>query len=129
MKIVFNAETIQLISDYNREVGKNICYHRKIQGLSQDFLANAVGVSFSQIQRIEKAQNRICPGRLMYLSHVMKVPIAALLPVENEDRIRKFTREEMALLSDLRLIASDKTKQSILDLVEIISVSRTIKTR
>ena len=44
-------------------------------GMSQTDLAQAVGVTFQQVQKYEKGTNRVSASRLQQMSHVMEVPI------------------------------------------------------
>jgi transcriptional regulator with XRE-family HTH domain len=48
---------------------------RLMLGVSQTDLANAVGVTFQQVQKYEKGTNRISASRLQQMSSVLQVPI------------------------------------------------------
>jgi transcriptional regulator with XRE-family HTH domain len=48
---------------------------RMTLGLSQSQLANALGLSFQQVQKYEKGMNRIGASRLQQISEVLKVAI------------------------------------------------------
>jgi transcriptional regulator with XRE-family HTH domain len=52
------------VTDYDRRIGAKITALRKAQGLSQTQLGAALGVTFQQIQKYEKGQNRIAANRL-----------------------------------------------------------------
>jgi len=56
-------------------VSKRLKMRRMMLGLSQQDLGNAVDVSIQQIQKYEKATNRISSGKLHAFSKVLKVPI------------------------------------------------------
>lgn len=56
------------------EVGTRIRMRRNILGMSQSDLANAVGVTFQQIQKYEKGMNRVGASRLHAISAALKVP-------------------------------------------------------
>ena len=56
-------------------VGANIRIRRKELGLSQIQLAEAVGVSFQQLQKYERGTNRVSSSTLFVMSKVLKVPI------------------------------------------------------
>ena len=49
-------------------VGLKIRELRKSNGMSQTQLANLVGVTFQQVQKIERAKNRISAGRLCVIA-------------------------------------------------------------
>lgn len=57
------------------EVGRRVRSRRLEQRLSQTELANAVGVTFQQVQKYEKGVNRIGAGRLQRIAEALSVPI------------------------------------------------------
>ena len=46
--------------------------------MSQNELAKQLGVSFQQVQKYEKAKNRVGAGRLPEIAEIFNVPISAL---------------------------------------------------
>ena len=44
-------------------------------GISQEQLGDALGLTFQQIQKYEKGQNRIGAGRLFRISQILSVPV------------------------------------------------------
>ena len=49
---------------------------RRLQlGLSQEDLANGLGITFQQVQKYEKGHNRMGAGRLHRVSQILDVPI------------------------------------------------------
>src|SRR5437867_2548973 len=56
-------------------VGHNICILRMTRDMSQQELADKIGVSFQQLQKYEKGANRISAGRLWRLANAFNVPI------------------------------------------------------
>lgn len=56
-------------------IAKRVFEARRKAGLSQERLANAVGVRFQQLQKYERGQNRISAGRLYAIASALKVPI------------------------------------------------------
>ena len=55
-------------------VGGRVRERRLQAGLSQQALAELLGVSFQQVQKYETARNRISASTLFRLSHVLGVP-------------------------------------------------------
>ncbi len=49
---------------------------RKLLGMSQGKLANALGLTFQQVQKYERGANRIGSSRLYQLSRILDVPVA-----------------------------------------------------
>jgi len=60
-------------------VGLNIRTHRLARRMSQSELADALGVTFQQVQKYEKGSNRVGSGRLVKVATALRVPVAALL--------------------------------------------------
>ena len=58
------------------EVGRRAKARRQALGLSQESLADALGVTFQQVQKYEKGTNRISASRLIVMSQVLQMPIA-----------------------------------------------------
>jgi transcriptional regulator with XRE-family HTH domain len=72
-------------TDVDRLVGIRITALRKARGMSQTALGNAVGVTFQQVQKYEKGQNRVGAGRLREIARLLEVPVSAFFE-ENEPR-------------------------------------------
>lgn len=56
-------------------VGQKLRLRRKLLDLTQQDLAEAVGVTFQQVQKYERGKNRISASRLVEFAHALKVPI------------------------------------------------------
>src|SRR6266516_2768416 len=61
-------------------VGTRVRIRRVELGLSQTQLANALGVTFQQVQKYEKGTNRIGASRLHVMSGVLRVPVSYFFP-------------------------------------------------
>ncbi|MEC9346231.1 MAG: helix-turn-helix transcriptional regulator [Pseudomonadota bacterium] len=55
-------------------VGSRVRLCRTLKGLSQQKLANALGLTFQQVQKYERGANRIGASRLFELSEILDVP-------------------------------------------------------
>ena len=66
-------------SDYhrawNKVVGNNVRIERSNLGLTQEAVANAMGISYQQVQKYETGMNRISCGRLYELAKFLNVPV------------------------------------------------------
>jgi transcriptional regulator with XRE-family HTH domain len=60
-------------------VGRNIRVHRLARKMSQTDLANAIGLTFQQVQKYENGKNRVGSGRLVRIAHALGVPVMTLL--------------------------------------------------
>src|SRR5712691_2777722 len=57
------------------EIGRLIRAQRLLCGFSQTELADALGVTFQQLQKYEKGVNRVGAGRLSRIADKLKVPV------------------------------------------------------
>lgn len=57
-------------------VGKRIRHRRWMVGITQQQLAEGVGIKFQQIQKYETGMNRVSASRLWDIAQVLDVPIA-----------------------------------------------------
>jgi transcriptional regulator with XRE-family HTH domain len=63
------------VEAWDVEVGRRIRARRLECWLSQQELAQGLGVSFQQVQKYEKGANRISAGRLLAICNLLQVPI------------------------------------------------------
>lgn len=57
-------------------VGKRIRHRRWMIGMTQQQLADKVGIKFQQIQKYETGMNRVSASRLHEIAAAMEVPVA-----------------------------------------------------
>ena len=62
-------------SNFNRHLGSKLRTRRLALGLTQTKVAQAINVTFQQIQKYEKGTNGISSLRLMQLANFLKVPV------------------------------------------------------
>ena len=60
---------------FNPHLGRKLRMRRLSLGLTQTKVANAINVTFQQIQKYEKGTNGVSSSRLIQLSNFLKVPI------------------------------------------------------
>ena len=60
----------------DKHVGNRMRMRRLMLDLSQTQLADALGLSFQQVQKYEKGTNRISASRLEQMARLLQVPIA-----------------------------------------------------
>jgi transcriptional regulator with XRE-family HTH domain len=119
----------------DRHVGSRVCMRRKMLSMSQTDLADAVGVTFQQIQKYEKGTNRISASRLLQISRVLQVPVSFFFEdprgpsegkgaqqVHSPDYVSDFltTTDGLALTKAFMLITDPKVRRRIVDLVQEI---------
>lgn len=68
--------------DQNRaideQIGRNVRALRLAAGMSQERLAEMLGITFQQVQKYEKGANRIAGSALFRIAQVMNLPVGAL---------------------------------------------------
>ena len=62
-------------SNFNRHLGSKLRIRRLALGLTQTKVAQAINVTFQQIQKYEKGTNGISSLRIMQLANFLKVPV------------------------------------------------------
>jgi transcriptional regulator with XRE-family HTH domain len=73
-------------------VGLRVRLRRTLMGMSQEKLAEALGLTFQQVQKYERGVNRIGASRLYSLSKVLDVPISFFyedMPVAIAGQVRR----------------------------------------
>jgi len=63
------------VTNIDIHVGKKLKLRRINLGLSQQKVGKLMKITFQQIQKYEKGENRISAGKLYKLSKILKVPI------------------------------------------------------
>ena len=61
--------------NFNRHLGSKLRMRRLSLGLTQTKVAEAINVTFQQIQKYEKGTNGISSLRIMQLANFLKVPV------------------------------------------------------
>ncbi len=56
-------------------VGQRLRVRRSLLGISQEKLAESIGLTFQQIQKYERGINRVSAGRLFQFSKILDVPV------------------------------------------------------
>jgi transcriptional regulator with XRE-family HTH domain len=60
----------------DRHVGLRIRLRRKELGVSQERLADSIGLTFQQVQKYERAANRVSASKLWEMARVLKTSIS-----------------------------------------------------
>lgn len=70
-----SSQVTNRASDTDRYVGVRIRERRVMLGLSQQQMANLIGVTYQQAHKYERGINRISAGRLFEIAQVLRVPV------------------------------------------------------
>lgn len=87
-------------------VGSRVRLRRAILGFSQERLAEALGLTFQQVQKYERGVNRVSASRLFHLGQILDVPVNYFFEGFNEkapDRAYGFAdtkQEDFSWLED-----------------------------
>jgi transcriptional regulator with XRE-family HTH domain len=98
----------------DRMVGSNIRTFREIKGLTQAQLGDKIGVTFQQLQKYEKAQNRVSASMLYRIARSLDVPVGEFfnMPKKSEDDFSLLTDDELLLLRTYRKMIQHKTRNA-----------------
>lgn len=73
----------------DENVGMQLRQRRSLLGLSQEKLAEQVGITFQQIQKYENGANRISASRLYEFSKVLDIPVSFFFEGSNDQSSNK----------------------------------------
>ena len=74
-------------------VGKRIRHRRWLVGMTQQQLAQHVGIKFQQIQKYETGANRVSASRLWDISETLEVPVSFFFEGLERGQAEKTTTE------------------------------------
>ena len=69
----------------DEHVGKRVRHRRWMIGMTQQQLADKVGIKFQQIQKYETGMNRVSASRLWDIAEALDVPVSFFFEGLNED--------------------------------------------
>ena len=70
------ATEIRLPNPVDLHVGARIRLRRRMQGVSQEKLADALGLTFQQVQKYERGANRVSASKLYEIAAALRAPVA-----------------------------------------------------
>ena len=70
-----NAMSIKFPNPTDKYVGSRVRMRRLMLHMSQERLADQLGLTFQQVQKYEKGTNRISASRLQEISRILEVPV------------------------------------------------------
>ena len=115
-------------------VGSRVKMRRLMLDMSQEKLADAIDLTFQQVQKYEKGTNRMGASRLQQISNILKVPVTFFFEaVPGQPKldgkapsltyVSEFlsTTDGLALTKAFMQIKDAKLRRSIVNLVEEIA--------
>lgn len=73
------AQNERSATAFDKRLGERIRARRLEADMSQERLAELLGVTFQQVQKYEKGINRVAAGRLAGIAAALKIPLSQLL--------------------------------------------------
>ena len=122
-------------------VGSRVRLRRTMLGMSQEKLGNAINLTFQQVQKYEKASNKVSAGRLFRLSQILDVPVSfffddmqgvpgvpgSLVGAANQslaaDENIVSRRETLELIKAYYAVSDEKLRKEVLSLVRRMAES------
>ncbi|MGO4386757.1 helix-turn-helix domain-containing protein [Microvirga sp. 2YAF29] len=62
-------------TDVDRHIGARIHARRTVLAISQEKLADSLGITFQQVQKYEKGVNRVTASRLLQIARILQVEV------------------------------------------------------
>lgn len=111
-------------------VGKRIRHRRWMNGVTQQQLAESVGIKFQQIQKYETGMNRVSASRLWDIANVLDVPVSFFFEgLDVQEKSEAATDTPADILTDkeaLELLRSyyaipENQRRRLFDLARVLS--------
>ena len=116
----------------DRHVGLRIRMRRKEIGVSQERLAEALSITFQQVQKYERGANRVSASKLWEIATALRTPVAyfyeGLADAEASSRggAQEFmlTSEGLELMASFPRIADPAVRRKLVELVCAVADDR-----
>ena len=128
--------TVEKARAIDRLVGGQLRKRRIELGLTQLSVAEAIGVTFQQIQKYERGSNRIVASRLYDLANTLEVPLEYFFAEAQQDASAgteaddpgddtyPSPKETRSLINAYYEIADPALRKKLIDLVRSVSASK-----
>lgn len=117
--------------DADRHVGARIRERRVMLGLSQQQLAQLIGVTYQQAHKYERGLNRISAGRLYEIAHVLGVPISWFFEgIQTEGGTGGMTNRQrmcLELARNFALIENEKHQEALSQLARALAQAENLQ--
>jgi transcriptional regulator with XRE-family HTH domain len=110
--------------DIDRHVGARVRERRIMLGLTQQQLADLIGVTYQQAHKYERAINRISAGRLFEIAQVLGVPVSYFFAGLEQDSVRSVSpRERMCLelARNFAQIPNERHQEALSQLARVLA--------
>jgi len=115
-------------SSIDRHVGARIRERRIMLGLSQQQMADMIGVTYQQAHKYERGINRISAGRLYEITRVLNVPITYFFEgldiTEDDESLNPRQRMCLELARNFASISNQKHQEALSQLARALAVQQ-----
>jgi len=118
---------INRANDTDRHVGARIRERRIMLGLSQQQMADLIGVTYQQAHKYERGINRISAGRLFEIAQVLGVPVSYFFEGLESKRSPDLTARQRMCLELARNFANinnEKHQEALSQLARALAAER-----
>lgn len=113
-------------TDVDRFVGGRIRERRVMLGLSQQQMANLIGVTYQQAHKYERGINRISAGRLYEIARALSVPVSffyeGLDDVQGSDDLSIRQRMCLELARNFTQIPNERHREALSQLARVLAI-------
>ena len=112
--------------DIDRYVGARIRERRIMLGLTQQQLADLIGVTYQQAHKYERGINRVSAGRLFEVAQVLSVPVSYFfdgLEQDNERTISPRERMCLELARNFAQIPNERHQEALSQLARVLATA------
>ena len=109
------------------EVGARIRVRRKYLSLSQSALAQALNLTFQQVQKYERGANRVSASMLVKIAVKLETTVGALVGENDEDRHSHDVYQKLASPGALELLESyvkmpdPEARRAVVTLIKVLA--------
>ena len=115
-------------SAIDRHVGARIRERRIMLGLSQQQMADMIGVTYQQAHKYERGINRISAGRLYEITRVLNVPITYFFEGldinEDDESLNPRQRMCLELARNFASISNQRHQEALSQLARALAVQQ-----
>ena len=122
------AESKGKADNVDKLVSRRLKMRRVLLGMSQQDIGKAVDVNIQQVQKYEKATNRISSGKLFTIEKFPKVPITYFYEQSDESEIiaNAFAEEDAKYEAE---DSNNVTEKEIVSLIKAFSEIKSLQSR
>jgi transcriptional regulator with XRE-family HTH domain len=124
MTITDSNRTASRPQDVDRQVGVRIRERRIILGLTQQQLADLIGVTYQQAHKYERGINRVSAGRLFEIARVLSVPMNYFFDGLDEQASRPVGQRErmcLELARNFAQISNERHQEALSQLARALA--------